>query len=324
MSPSHRLRHAIEYGAVLAVREGFRHLPPDRAVALGASVGAAYARLGGPRTREAAINLALAFPGWSREERRKALVAAFANLGRCIAEVFVLQGPHRRRLLEGVSVEGLENYELAKSRSASGGVIVLTAHFGSWELCGTAMAHRGYPVSVVHHEIENPGLSAMVSGWRRAAGVEELRLGRAVTAVFRALARGRLVTMLIDQNAHRDEGVFAPFLGHAALTRSGPANLAMSRGVPVLPVFLFRKGATSRHVVRICPPLDLEPAGDDPKAALARNVGRMNVVIEEAIRAAPDHWLWAHRRFKTRPPGEPAVYPRRRRPRAGAGRAATP
>ena len=311
-------RHALEYAVLLVAREAFRHLPCERAVALGAGLGAAYARLGGPRTGDAAINLTLAFPEWSAAERRRVLVANFANLGRCIAEVFLLQGSHRERLLDGLTIEGLEHYDAAKRASESGGMIVLTAHFGSWELCGAAMAQRGYPLSVVHHGIENPHLDKMVSGWRRAANLEEIRLGRAAMGVFRGLAKGRVVTLLLDQNARREEGLFAPFFGHLALTRSAPAMIAMNRGVPVLPVFVYRVDGTSRHVVKMCPPLEMEPGGEDPDAALTRNVGRMNEAIETAIRAAPDHWLWPHRRFKTRPEGDPSFYPRSRRRRGSS------
>lgn len=309
------LRYLLEYAVLLVARELFRHLPPDRAVALGAGFGATYARLRGPRTADAAINLALAFPEWSAAERRQVVVASFANLGRCIADVFLLQGSQRARLLDGLTIEGLEHYDAAKRASESGGMIVLTAHFGSWELCGAAMAQRGYPLSVVHHGVKNPYLDKMVSGWRRAANVEEIRLGRAAMGVFRGLAKGRLVTLLLDQNAQRDEGLFAPFFGHLALTRSAPAMIAMNRGVPVLPVFVFRVGGTARHVVKICPPLEIEPGDEDPDGALMRNVSRMNETIETAICAAPDQWLWPHRRFKTRPEGEPAFYPRSRRRR---------
>jgi KDO2-lipid IV(A) lauroyltransferase len=321
-----RLRHALEYAAVVGVRELFRHLPPDRSVAVGARIGRLYARLRGPRTADAAINIALAFPESSDREREDLLLATFANLGRCIADVFLLQGRHRERLLAGLRVEGVEHYEEARQRSESGGMIVLTAHFGSWELAGAAMAQRGYPVSVVHHGVSNPYLDAMVGGWRRAATVGEIRLGRASLGVFRALSKGRAVALLLDQNAHRDEGVFAPFFGQSALTRSAPASIAMNRGVPVLPVFVFREGASARHVVRFEAALDLEPApggdGDDGDAerALLRNVARMNGAIESAVRAAPDHWLWPHRRFKTRPEGESPVYPRRPSRRSAAGR----
>ena len=319
MQISRRLRHALEYAAVLCAREVFRHLPPARAVALGAGVGRLYARLHGPRTADAAINIALAFPNASEREREQLRVAAFANLGRCIADVFLLQGRYRERLLAGLTVEGIEHYEEATRRAESGGVLVLTAHLGSWELCGVGMAQRGYPISVVHHGVSNPSLDRMVSGWRRAATVDEIRIGRAAMGVFRALSKGRAVTLLLDQNAHRDEGVFAPFFGRQALTRSAPAAMAMSRGVPVLPAFVFREGTSTRHVVRFERPLDLESGDADPEGALVRNVARMNASIEDAVRRAPEQWLWPHRRFKTRPEGEPPLYPRRpsRRPAAG-------
>ena len=307
------LRHWVEYGLALLVREPFRRLSPDRAVAFGAALGTAYARLRGPRTREAEINLGLALPDWSDGRRHRVLVDSFANLGRCLAEVFLLQGSRRQALLEGLTVEGLEHYDTAKQASASGGVIVLTAHFGSWELCGAAMAQRGYPLSVVHHGFANPYLDRMVSRWRRASGVEEIRMGGAAMGVFRALSKGRLVALLLDQSAHRDEGVFAPFFGEQALTRSAPARLAAGRGVPVLPVFIFRVGRTSRHVVKVYPPLELESASADSDSEAVRNVARMNQAIETAVRSAPDHWLWPHRRFKNRPDGVPPLYPRSRR-----------
>ncbi len=307
------LRHRCEFAAILIAREMFRHLPPDVAVALGARLGASYARLSGPRTSVAATNLAIAFPEARQSERRRLLIDSFANIGRCIAEVFLLQGRYRDELLSGLSVEGLEHYEEAKKVSASGGVIVLTAHFGSWELCGAAMARSGYPLSVVRHDVGNPYLERMVSAWRSSSAVEEIQLGHAALGVFRALAQGRLVAMLLDQNAHRDEGVFAPFFSLLASTRSAPANLAMNRSLPVLPVFVYRIGATAKHVVRVFPRLTLEPTreGDDG-AALERNVALMNQAIEDVIREAPDHWLWSHRRWKTRPDGEPRVYPRRK------------
>jgi KDO2-lipid IV(A) lauroyltransferase len=311
-----RLRHRAEFAAIAAARAVLGRLAPEHAIAVGAAVGRAYAKLRLPRTSDAERNLALAFPEMSRDEHRALAIASFENMGRCIAEVFLLQGPHRDALLAGLEVTGLEHYEAAKARSASGGVIVLTAHFGSWELCGAAMAQAGYPLSVVHHPIANPLIEDMARSWRERAEVHEIRMGRAAMGVFRALARGRVVTLLMDQNAHRDEGVFAPFFGHEASTRSAPALLAMTREVPVLPVFVFRTGATARHVVRVFPALALEPEPADEAgqaAVLRRNVSRMNEAIEQAIRISPDHWLWPHRRWKTRPPGEPSLYPPRRR-----------
>jgi KDO2-lipid IV(A) lauroyltransferase len=326
------LRQRLEYAALIVLRGIVRRLPIAIAVFLGGKLGTAYARLGAPRTRDAAVNLQIAFPTSSRLARQRLLVASFANLGRCLAEVLLLQGRQRDELLAGVTVEGLESYDAARLRSATGGVIVLTAHFGSWELSAAAMAERGYPISVVHHRIANPHVEGMVRSWRARARVEEIPLGSAATGVFRALASGRIVVMLLDQNAHRDEGVFAPFFDQPASTRSAPARIAMARGFPVLPVFICRRGQTTQHVIQILPALELEPGGasdHDDEVALSRNVACMNRAIEEAVRRAPDQWLWAHRRFRTQPDGAPPVYPRRmpfrafgrarasRRPQAG-------
>ncbi len=312
-----RARYALEYAALLGIREAVRHLPPERAVAVGAGIGRRYARARGPRSEDAVRNLSLAFPDWSDAQRERVLEDGFANLGRHLAELCLLQGPHRGRLLAGVEVEGEEHYDAARLRSGSDGFIVLTAHFGSWELCAAAMSGRGYPVSVVHHRISNPWIDSMASDWRQAAGVHEIQLGRASMGVFRALSKGRVIAMLLDQNARRDEGVFAPFFGQQALTRSGPASIAMNRGVAVLPVFMFRVGDSPRHVVKMQAPLDIEQDAHDPESALGRNVARMNAVIEAAVREAPDHWLWPHRRFKTRPEGDPPLYAARRRRRRG-------
>ena len=307
-----RARHAVEYAALLGLRESFRHLAPQRAVRLGARIGARYARAHGPRTSDAELNLALAFPDWSAEERARVLEASFANLGRHVAEMCLLQGRHRERLLAGVEVEGHENYETARKASESGGIIVATAHFGAWELCAAAMAARGYPVSVVHHGLANPLIDRALCDARKSAGIDQIRMGRAATGVFRALSDGRAVAMLLDQNARRDEGVFAPFFGVQALTRSGPLRLAASRAVAVMPVFMFRVGNSSRHRIRMGPPLEIEQ-GEESPGALERNVARVNAAIEAAVCEAPDHWLWAHRRFRSRPEGEPSLYPPRRR-----------
>lgn len=314
-TPSASLRHGLQYALLRLLCECFRHLPPKVAVAVGGSVGRLYARLGGPRTGDALVNLRIAFPEWSAGERREVLEACFANMGRSLAEVCLLQGRYRGALLDGVRIEGLQHYQVSKAASPTEGVIVVTAHFGSWELCGAAMAQRGFPLCVVHHALGNPYLELLVTSWRRSSGLGELVVGRAALGVLRALRRGQIVALLLDQNAHPSEGVFAPFFSELASTRAAPAAMAMKRGFSVLPVFSFREGESERHVVRIYPPLEIESGSGDQtedRAALVRNVTRMNRAIESAIREAPDQWMWPHRRWKTRPEGEGRRFYRRR------------
>lgn len=315
------LRQRGAYGLVWLLREAFRHLTPERAVALGGAFGRFAARVHGPRTGTALRNLEIAYPAWSEAERRSLLAASFANIGRSIAEVALLSGRHGEQLLDGIRLEGLEHLEAAQRSTRDGGVILLTAHFGSWEAAGAAVARAGIPISVVHHAFENPLIGQMVTQWRRSSGMQTLELGSAGLGAVRALRRGRVVAMLFDQNASRREGRFVPFFGLEASTRAGPALLAMRFGFPIVPAFFFRDGDGPRHVARFRPALEIELAGDDPERALYRNLCRMNRTIEDAVREAPDQWTWIHKRWKTRPEGEPrAPYPSRHRIRRGLRR----
>lgn len=306
-----------------ALRASLRNLPPEKAVRFGARCGRAIARLGGGGARVARTNLALAFPEKSEQERADLIRDTYANMGRVVAELALLQGRHRQALLAGVRIEGLEHLAAAEAASPNGAVMVLTAHFGSWDLCAAALSDQGHPLTVIHRGFSNHELEAMFSQIRRGeeGDLEELKMGpRAVSGVLGALRRGRKLVVLADQNARPEEGVFVPFFGVLACTRSAPALIAMRRQVPILPAFVFREGESARHVVRLSPPLiPSAPVEDeDADAALESHVASMTRSIEEAIRKAPDHWLWLHRRWKTRPEGadptcpEAFAYPLRR------------
>lgn len=278
------------------------------------------------------MNLELAFPDRTHAERERILQRSFENTGRSLAEVVLLHGRHREEMLERVRVEGLENLAAARASTPHGGAFILTGHFGSWELGGAVFASRGYPVTSVHRARGDRGLEELATRWRETSGQEVVALGEAGLGALRAVRSGRLVLMLIDQNARRREGVFAPFFGVPASTRFGPARLATRLGVPVVPAFIHRVGEGGDHVGRIHPALELCREADEPSAAgavLEENVARMNRVIEDVVRAEPEQWMWAHRRFRTRPPGEPPLYPVRRGSwrwlrRALRGRSASP
>ena len=292
---------------VRIVRALLRDVPPQRALRIGAAFGRRIARMGGSGVEIARINLGLAFPNWSESERTRLLFESYANMGRVVAELALLQGRHREELLAGVRIEGQEHLAAAEAASPTGGVMVVTGHFGSWDLCAAALTDQGHALTVVQRGFRNPELQAMFTRLRRGetGDLLELKMGpRAVTGVLGTLRRGRKLVVLADQNAKAEEGVFVPFFGQLACTRFAPAVVAMRRGIPVLPAFVYREGESPRHVVRLAPHLDLEPPGADPEKALAANVATITRSIEEAVRRAPDHWLWLHRRFRTRPAPE--------------------
>ena len=144
-------------------------------------------------------------------------------------------------------------------------------------------------------------LGRLLDWWRTESGVVPMRRGSAARAVIRALRDGCAVGMPLDQNTSREEGIFVPFFGRPACTRDAVARLAMRTGAPVVPGFLYRAADGVGRVARFSPALEMLPAGDDSKAAVAENTRRMTAAIEDAIRAAPDHWSWIHRRWRTAP-----------------------
>jgi len=302
-APGQALRDALAFAPIAALVAAASWLGPRVSVRLGGALGRAAGRLGFPRKAVALEHLRIAFPELADAERKRLLVDHVEHLGRGVAELALLQGRHRAALIERVRVEGMEHLQEAESRTEGGGVLLMTAHLGSWDLGVAALAERGLALSAVHRGFANPRIEAMVSAIRGPL-VEELRMGRSVLGVLRALRAGRKVGVLLDQNAHRDEGVFVPFFGRAACTRSGPAMIAMRWGFPVVPVFITRLPDGSGHVIRFLPPLELESLerdGDQDEQAVLANVARMTRVIEDAIRHAPEQWLWLHRRWRTRP-----------------------
>ena len=239
--------------------------------------------------------------GWARE--------VFVHLGRGLAELVLLRGRQRAALLERIRVEGLENLQKAERQTPSGGVLIVTAHFGNWELACAKAAALGIPISVVYRGLPQPALDRAMLGIRDMAlgtsgeqpMVEQIPMGRAGIPVIRALDAGRKVVVLLDQDARREEGVFVSFFGHTASTRDGPLVLAAQRGVPVLMVFVRRDPDGRTHLFRFHPALQLESGASDDQEVLRRNVQQVTDVIEKEIRASPGQWIWTHRRWRTQP-----------------------
>jgi len=282
----------------------------ERSLALATAFGRAWTRVGAPRTRRVAEALEQALPERSEAERRALTREVFVHLARSLVELLLLGGRQRQALLARVEVAGLEHIAAAARATPSHGVLVVTAHLGNWELACAKVAALGFPVSVVYRELRQPALDRALFGLRARAGsepggvpVEQIKMGRAGLPVLRALEAGRNVLVLLDQNAKRDEGVFVPFFGRLACTRSGPVALAALRGHPIVPAFIHREANGRSHRIEIQPALALDPGAAENEEALRRNVARVTAAIEQAVRDWPGQWTWTHRRWRTRPAG---------------------
>ena len=252
------------------------------------------------RRRLALDNLARAYPALPLRERARLARRASQHLGMTLVELARVLARPLDATLERIRLEGLEH--LRAAMDAHGRALMLTAHLGNWELLAAAHRLTGFPLSIVVRPLDAPWLDAIAERLRRSTGVELIAKRGALRPVLEALRRGRMIGILMDQNAARREGVFVDFFGRPASTSRSIALLALRTRTPVVPVFA-RRDAGGRHTVVFHPALAL-PAQNGAEAAIVELTARCTTAIERAIREAPEQWLWSHDRWRTRPPGE--------------------
>lgn len=256
------------------------------------------------RHRQVALRgVGVAFPELGAAGRRRLAGKAWQHLGMMMVELTRLLGRPVEATLREITVTGDEH--LHHAMREHGRALVLTAHLGNWEYL--AVAHRlvNIPLSVVVRPLDAPLLDAWAERMRRHTGAELIAKRGALREVLGALRRGRMVAVLLDQNATRREGVFVPFFGRPASTSRSLALLAVRTATPVVPIFITRLGP-GRHRVTVLPAIPPPAADDDLEAAVVALTARCTAIVETAIRQAPDQWLWAHDRWRTRPPQEGA------------------
>jgi KDO2-lipid IV(A) lauroyltransferase len=271
--------------------------------ALGAALGALVHALG-IRRKVVLSNLRLAFPEKSEAERRDIARRTYRNLGRMVFEFL------RVPAMDRAEVEGLFDYEgwehLERAIAAGNGVIACTAHFGNFDLLAAAHALKGVPLTMIARKMGASKANDLWRSVRHRSGVEELvvRRGETLRATRKALASGRVLGYVIDQNERRRSAVFPTFFGIPAATAPTPAILARRTGVPVVFAIGLPLGG-GRHKVVIEGPLSPADTGDHERDVLAF-MQDLNDRLERWVRRHPEHWYWLHRRWKTRPPAAPA------------------
>ncbi|MGH7368733.1 MAG: lysophospholipid acyltransferase family protein [Candidatus Rokuibacteriota bacterium] len=248
-----------------------------------------------PRRRAVALdNLQRSFGGeQSAAEIRRLGRRSFQHAGMNLVEACRYFLRPTDVMLSRIRVEGREHLQTAAAHGR--GVLILTAHYGNWELLAAAHGLIGLPLSFVTRPLDHPLLDDLADRFRRRSGAELITKRQAVREALGALRRQRMVGILLDQNATRAEGVFVPFFGSPASTSKGLALLALRTGAPVVPVFLRREPA-GRHCMEVGAPLPPPPDG-----LVTTYTTTFNRVIEATIRRAPEQWLWMHDRWRTRP-----------------------
>jgi KDO2-lipid IV(A) lauroyltransferase len=303
------LRERLEYALVWPFIKLIGLLPRPLARAIGITLGLAVYTLHRRLRRVGLRNLALAFPDMPERERRRILRGEFISLGRQLAEVCLFPRYTRENVSRIVIYDGFENFERAYARGK--GVLFLTGHLGAWELSAFAHSLNGHPLSIVMRSLDNPHIDDLLESYRTMHGNRTVDKDDFVRGLLSAMRAGETVGILMDTNMTPPQGVFVDFFGIPACTASGLARIALRTDAAVVPGFTVWDSNLRKYILRFEPAVELIRTGDnknDNEADVVANTAKFTKVLEDVIRRYPDQWLWVHRRWKTRPPGEPPLY----------------
>lgn len=231
------------------------------------------------------------------ESRRKLAVESFENVGMTLVEFFLRQPRITMDEVErDVRFVGQEHYEEAFSHGK--GVLLITAHYGNWEMMGPRLARAGYQVHAVSRTADDPGMENMIESIRTRCGLKQIPRRQAARQGLAALRKNEILAILLDQNT-AEGGVFVPFYGYPASTATGPAVFALKTGAAIVPTFCLRE-ADGTHTMKAWPPLYPQSTGD--RNADIRNLtAEITRIIELQIRERPELWCWLHNRWKLQP-----------------------
>jgi Kdo2-lipid IVA lauroyltransferase/acyltransferase len=293
------LRDRLEYGLAVLVLNSLAYAPLPLANLL-AQGYALLLDLALPRLRRVALaNLAMALPDTNPRERAGITDGVFRSIARLLVTTARFPRLNRANIGQWIRYEGYEHFEQARQRGK--GVLFATAHLGNWELSAFAHALLAAPMNVVVRPLDNPLIDRLVERYRGLSGNRLIEKKDFARGILKALAANEAVGILVDQNATLDTGVFVNFFGIPACAGTGFVKLAAHTDAAVIPGFALWSDSERKYVLRFYSPVPM--TGD-----LHQDTARLHAVLEGVIRQYPDQWLWIHRRWKTRPPGEPELY----------------
>lgn len=307
MAKPGKLQTLLEYAAAKSVLTTLGVLPAPAAYACGHAVSKLAYALAGDLRRTGAINLRLAFPEKSEEERAKLLRECFDSLGRTLGLFSQFGTRSQQELRDLIEPHGIENLEAAK-RVHGNRLILFTAHLGMWELTSFGLALYGHPFSFLVRRLDNPRIEEFVDGVRIRFGNQTLDKQSAARSMLKILRAGETsLGLLPDLNTLDDEAIFVDFFGVPAATTFIVAKLALRTGAPLVPVFAPWSEEKKKFLLIVDPMVTPVSTGDE-EADVRRLTSEMSLMIENEIRRWPGQWLWIHKRWKTRPAGEPPIY----------------
>jgi len=271
-------------------------LPRRLALNLGIFLGDLYFRLA-RNDRERAYKQTRVSLGIHDNKKELILTRrCFRNLCKNLIEFARFPRLNSDNINKLVRFEGKEHIDNA--RRAGKGVIILTAHFGNWELLAASLSLSGYHLNAIARQIRSKTLDKLVKRYREVVGVVSIDRDKSVKAALKCLKRNELLGILADIDTKTD-GIFVDFFGRLAYTPYGPVAISLKTGAALIPAFIVRQNDDT-HCVFVEPPLNLFSSGDW-ETDIKVNTSRFTKIIENYIRRYPDQWIWMHKRWQTRP-----------------------
>ena len=293
-----------EYVLVYSFYAFLNILPQDLSLKIGRFLGLLFYKIDKKHRKHTLNNLKIAFPTKTENVLTDIAIKFYKNLGMVFVEIF------RLNKYKESNIDDFVEYDFDQIKNIYGGqgILLLTAHFGNWELLAKTFGLKGYKGNVLARPLDNPYIEKILYDLRTASGNKVIyNRENAVKNIISALNEKEIVGFLPDENASKRIGVFVDFFGVKACTMPGMANIAAKTKLPVVPAFIVRikgkDGNYSKHRLIIEPPLDIKYTGD-------RKTDTMNILklfnekIEDIIKQYPEQWFWIHNRWKTRPDGE--------------------
>ena len=276
-------------------------LPYAVLLKLGRALGALMLLAAKSRRQIAARNLELCFPELSAGERERLLRENFASSGIAFFEMAMSWWWPRARLARLAHIEGLEHLQSAQREGQ--GVILMSLHFTTLEI-GAALLGQRHTIDGMYREHKNPLFDYIQRHGRERHNLDASAIEREdVRAMLKVLRAGRAIWYAPDQDYGRKQSIFVPLFGVPAATVTATSKFARLGKARVVPFTQQRLADGSGYRLTLHPPLADFP-GDSEEADCLR----INQWIEQAVRQCPEQYLWAHRRFKTRPEGAPKLY----------------
>ncbi len=300
-----RLRKSLEYWAAVSVASSLGWLP--RGVARRLAEGLAFAVYWGHGRlrRVGRRNLAMALPELTDKERRQNLRRVYIHLGWQLVEFCRMRGYSRENVGDWIGIEGMEHFWAAKARGK--GILIITGHLGAWELMSFYHSLVAEPMNMIIRRLDNRKLDDFVNGIRCMYGNRVIHKDDFGRGLLLAMRKGEAVGFLMDTNMSPPQGSFVKFFGIEACTATGLAHIARKTGAAMMPAFCVWEPELGHYMIHVGEEIQT-PHTDDAAADILATTQMATAAIESWIRRYPDQWLWIHRRWKTRPPGEPPLY----------------